>query len=246
MTPNPIMNLQRELDGKDSMQVLEWAFSRYAHDKVGLATSLGAEDQVLTDMAVQVTSQPIIFTLDTGRLFSEAYDTIDRTRKRYGIAIEVLFPDRSEVEAMVREHGPNLFYESRELRKLCCQVRKVNVLRKRLAGLDLWITGLRREQSATRESRTLLEWDETFGLLKLSPLLDWSTSQVWAYIREHEVPYNLLHDQGYPSIGCAPCTRAVATGEDSRAGRWWWEDAEPKECGLHWQDGKPMRAEDVK
>jgi phosphoadenosine phosphosulfate reductase len=242
MTPDQIVTLRHELSGKSAQEALEWAFAHFSREKVALATSFGAEDQVLTDMVARVTEHPIVFTLDTGRLFQETYDTIDRTRERYGITIEVLFPDRAEVEAMVLEHGPNLFFESRELRKLCCQVRKVNVLRRKLAGFDLWITGVRREQAITRVGRSILEWDESFGLLKLNPLYAWSTTEVWSYIQKHGVPYNPLHDRDYPSIGCAPCTRAVSAGEDIRAGRWWWEGPEAKECGLHWQDGKPVRA----
>jgi len=242
MTIDRIVTLRGELGRRKGQQAIEWVFSRFPADRVGLSTSLGAEDQVLTDMVRRVVERPIVFTLDTGRHFPETYDTLERTRRHYGIAIEALFPEPAEVEPMVREHGPNLFFESPELRKLCCQVRKVSVLRRRLAGLDLWITGLRREQSITRIGRPILEWDDKFGLLKLSPLFDWTTDQVWHYIREYEVPYNPLHDRDYPSIGCAPCTRAVAPGEELRAGRWWWEVAEGKECGLHWQDGKPVRA----
>jgi phosphoadenosine phosphosulfate reductase len=210
-------------------------------DRVALASSLGAEDQVLTDMLCRISPQARIFTLDTGRLPQETYDLIDATRKRYGIQIEVLFPDRTDVEELVSRRGVNLFHASVEDRKACCHARKVIPLRRKLATLDAWITGLRREQSVTRQEIAVVEWDETNGLFKFNPLLDWTTEQVWDYIRRHGVPYNKLHDRGYPSIGCAPCTRAVAPGEDLRAGRWWWEQPEHKECGLHVVDGKTAR-----
>jgi len=246
MTPDEIVTLRQELSDKSPEQALEWAFSHFDHGKIALATSLAAEDQVLTDMISRIDQHPTMFCLDTGRLFPETYETLERTRVRYGVSIELLSPERTEVEPMVLEHGPNLFFQSRELRKLCCQVRKVNVLGRKLAALDLWITGLRREQAITRVGRSMLEWDESFGLFKLNPLHAWSTDEVWRYIRKHDVPYNPLHDRDYPSIGCAPCTRAVSPGESIRAGRWWWEETEEKECGLHWHDGKPMRAKDVK
>ena len=234
------------------------AAKRFA-GRVALASSFGAEDQVLVDLlarsglldligsgaiGVPAIHHPFpvaIFTLDTGRLPQESHDVLDATRKHYGIEIEVLVPERQELEAMAREHGSNLFYASVENRKLCCHVRKVAPLRRKLAQLDAWICGLRREQAATRTAIERVEWDEANGLVKLNPLADWTTDQVWAYIREHRVPYNPLHDQGFPSIGCAPCTRAVEPGQDIRAGRWWWESPEQKECGLHVVDGKLVR-----
>lgn len=241
MRNSELEHWQAELVGKSPEQVLAWAYARFSPERVGFATSLGAEDQVVLDLLVRATPCPVVFTLDTGRLFSETHDTIDRTCERYGVSMRVLSPDAREIEAMVAQHGINLFRASRELRQRCCQVRKVNVLRRALAPLELWITGLRREQAVTRNDMAIIEWDEAFGLWKLNPLLDWSSDQVWAHIRNHRVPYSVLHDRGYPSIGCAPCTRAVAPGEDARAGRWWWEAPEHKECGLHWQDGKPVR-----
>jgi phosphoadenosine phosphosulfate reductase len=242
MTRDEIDQMKRRLYGMSSEEMLVWAVSLFTPAKVAFATSLGAEDQVLTDLLSRLSRPPLIFTLDTGRLFQETYDTLEGTQQHYGVEIELLFPEHSEVETLVRANGPNLFYRSREKRKLCCRVRKVNSLTRRLRGFELWITGLRREQAITRETMAVLEWDDTFGLLKLNPLLEWSTAEVWSYIREHRVPYHPLHDQGYPSIGCAPCTRAVKDGEDLRAGRWWWEEPEHKECGLHWQEGKPVRA----
>lgn len=201
--------------------------------RVALASSFSVEDQVVTDMLQKVSPPMAVFTLDTGRLPQETHDVIDATRVRYGLQVEVLSPDAAELEAMIRLHGTNLFYRSIEGRRLCCQVRKVHPLRRKLVQLDAWISGLRRQQATTRGEVRRVEWDAANGLLKINPLADWTTDEVWNYVRTHEVPYNRLHDQGYPSIGCAPCTRAVAEGEDIRAGRWWWESPEHKECGLH-------------
>ncbi len=201
--------------------------------RVAFSSSLGAEDQVITHMLTEATSDPLIFTLDTGRLFYESYDLIERTQKRYGIQIRVMFPDRAEVEKMVNEKGINLFYYSVENRKRCCNIRKTEPLQRALKGHEIWITGLRREQSPTRHDLHLIEWDETNKIIKVNPLLEWSESQVWDYISTHDIPYNSLHDKGYPSLGCKPCTRAIMEGEDVRAGRWWWEQPETKECGLH-------------
>ena len=209
-------------------------------DRVALSSSLGAEDQVLTDMVCRLTPRFRIFTLDTGRIPEETYDVIAATNERYGIRITVLFPDREEVESMVNKEGPNLFYRSVEARRLCCRVRKVLPLRRQLKELGCWMTGLRRKQSTTRTALRRVEWDEANGLVKANPLVDWTTKQVWDYIREHKVPYNRLHDLGYPSIGCAPCTRAVSAGEDLRSGRWWWELPDHKECGLHVAYGRAV------
>jgi phosphoadenosine phosphosulfate reductase len=175
-----------------------------------------------------------LFTLDTGRLNQETYDCMDAIRERYGVQVEVFFPDAEGVEQMVRENGLNLFYNSVELRKLCCGVRKVEPLNRALKNLDAWMTGLRREQAATRGDIRKIELDKDHGnIVKINPLVDWSTDDVWEYIRKNDVTYNRLHKQGYPSIGCAPCTRAVKPGEDLGAGRWWWENPDTKECGLH-------------
>lgn len=201
--------------------------------KIALSSSLGPEDQVLTDMLVRIDKNFNIFTLDTGRLFPETYSLIDRTNMRYGIKINVYFPDSGSVEKMVSESGVNLFYESVEKRRECCRVRKVESLKRAFGGLDAWICGLRREQSVTRRDSQRIEWDEVNGLIKVNPLIEWNEGQVWDYIRRNSVPYNKLHDQGFPSIGCQPCTRAVQLGEDIRAGRWWWESPDHRECGLH-------------
>jgi phosphoadenosine phosphosulfate reductase len=221
------------LTGKSAEEILSWAADTFPRGKVAFATSLGLEDQIITDMVARTAPEVPVFTLDTGRLFQETYDLIEETARKYGLEIEVLFPDRSEIELMVKEHGPNLFYYSVENRKLCCRLRKVHPLRRRLSELDAWICGLRREQAVTRTDIRPVEYDEANGLVKINPLVDWTEDRMHAYIREHQVPYNRLHDQAYPSIGCRPCTRAVEEGEDVRAGRWWWENPESRECGLH-------------
>ncbi|MBN8443346.1 MAG: phosphoadenylyl-sulfate reductase [Thauera sp.] len=204
-----------------------------ANGELTFANSFGAEDMVLTDLILREKLPIEIFSLDTGRLPAETYTLIGEVEQRYATKLKVFFPDSSAVEQYVRTHGINAFYDSVELRKACCGVRKMEPLRRALAGKKAWITGLRAAQSVTRTGMALREFDEGNGLEKLNPLLDWSEAEVWAYIRLHEVPYNALHDQFYPSIGCAPCTRAIAVGEDVRAGRWWWEDPTTKECGLH-------------
>jgi len=201
--------------------------------KIGFASSLGAEDQAITEMIANIKKDAYIFTLDTGRLFPEAYDLVDLTEKRYGVKIQVYFPDTGKVEKMVREKGINLFYESVENRKFCCNLRKIEPLKRALDGLDVWISGLRREQSITREEAKLVEWDTSNRMIKVNPLVDWTSENLWKYIKEKNILYNPLHDKGFPSIGCQPCTRAVEPGEDIRAGRWWWEEDHHKECGLH-------------
>lgn len=221
-----------EWSGKDPKEVLEYFLGEF-RGKIALSTSMGAEDQVLTDMVAGIDNGARIFTLDTGRLFPETYKLIDDTKNRYDIEIEVMFPERKAVEALVKEKGMNLFYKSVENRKLCCGIRKVEPLLRAFNNLDVWICGLRKDQSVSRFFSKLLEWDEQNGLIKINPLIDWSEDDVWDYIKKNEVPYNPLHEQGFASIGCQPCTRAIKPGEDFKAGRWWWEEAEQKECGLH-------------
>ena len=201
--------------------------------RVAFASSFGAEDMVVTD-AIFTAELPIaIFTLDTGRLPHETLDLLERTHGRYSREVEIFRPDADEVVRYVSEHGANAFYESVELRKICCHIRKVEPLRRALTGRDAWVTGLRRAQAVTRTDLPLREFDAAHGLVKFNPLADWSEEEVWAYIRDRAVPYNALHDRGYPSIGCDPCTRAIRPGEDVRAGRWWWESRDNKECGIH-------------
>lgn len=201
--------------------------------EITFANSMGAEDMVLTDMILREQLPIEIFSLDTGRLPVETYDLIAETEKTYSTKLKIFFPQAQAVEAYVRSNGINAFYESIDLRKGCCHMRKVEPLQRALNGKKAWITGMRAEQSATRTGLPFREYDQSNKLEKYNPLSDWSEQEVWAYIRMFNVPYNKLHDQFYPSIGCAPCTRAIAMGEDVRAGRWWWENPDSKECGLH-------------
>lgn len=213
------------------LNLLKAAVAEYPN--ITLANSYGAEDMILTDMIVQEKLAIEIFSLDTGRLPAETYTLMSEVEKTYNIKPIVFFPKHETVENYVRTKGINAFYESVELRKACCHMRKVEPLKRALDDKQAWITGMRAEQATTRASLPTREFDEGNQLEKFNPLSDWTEQEVWAYIRLHEVPYNALHDQFYPSIGCAPCTRAVAIGEDIRAGRWWWEDPDSKECGLH-------------
>jgi phosphoadenosine phosphosulfate reductase len=234
-----IKKIAEEMEDKSAMEVLKWAINAYA-PKIALASSFGAEDVILIDMMVKINKgKAKIFTLDTGRLNQETYDVMDAIRKKYDIQIEVYFPEQRETEEMVKIKGMNLMYESVENRKLCCEIRKVHPLNRALSKLDGWITGLRREQAITRANIYKLEIDSSHGnIAKVNPLADWTNEMIWDYIHKNNVPYNKLHDSGYPSIGCEPCTRAVHRGEDPRAGRWWWENATQKECGLHWDPTK--------
>ena len=208
-----------------------------------LASSLGAEDQVLTHMLRELAPDARVFVLDTGRLHQQTYDLMSRMMTRYGFQYEVYAPQAEAVQEMVSAHGPNLFYASVENRKRCCFVRKVEPLNRALQDAGAWMTGLRRGQSDDRADTPVVEWDEAHGALKVNPLATWSEQQVWDYLREHRVPYNELHDHGYPSIGCQPCTRAIDQGEDPRAGRWWWENGAAKECGLHTETVPPRVTE---
>jgi phosphoadenosine phosphosulfate reductase len=210
-----------------------------------LASSLAAEDMVLTDMILRAKLPIGIFTLETGRLHAETLAVVVQIKEVYGYEVALYRPEAAAVEQYVTQNGLNAFYDSVELRKECCRIRKVEPLRRALAGNKAWITGQRRSQSSTRATLDIEEFDEAHGLAKFNPLADWSEDDVWHYIRSHEVPYNALHDKGYPSIGCEPCTRAIQPGEDVRAGRWWWENPESKECGLHVVDGKLIRIKQV-
>lgn len=201
--------------------------------EVTFANSMGAEDMVLTDIILREHLPIEIFSLDTGRLPVETYDLMAELEHTYNTRLKILFPRAETVESYVGTNGINAFYESTDLRKACCHMRKVEPLGRALSGKKAWITGMRAQQSATRADLPVRQFDQSNRLEKFNPLSDWSEEETWAYIRMHEVPYNKLHDQFYPSIGCAPCTRAVAMGEDIRAGRWWWEDPTSKECGLH-------------
>lgn len=223
--------------------LVAWALQRWGR-RVAVGTAFQAEGLVLLDMAWRIDRSVRVFTIDTGRLPDATHELIQRVRERYDLAVEVYLPQTRRVEELVRIGGPNLFYHSVEERLACCRVRKVEPLRRALTGLAAWITGLRRGQGATRAGARRVEHDPLHaGVLKLNPLVDWSEEEVWAYVARHELPYHPLYDQGYRSIGCAPCTRASLPGEDARAGRWWWERADqPKECGLHRREGRPAPA----
>lgn len=214
-------------------EILRWCAASFEPGSCAFATSFGTEDQIITDIMVAEKLSFPLFTIDTGRLPQETHDVHQATRERYGLKIDVLFPDAAAITDMVSYYGPNLFYEHVELRKLCCQQRKVEPLKRKLATLKGWICGLRRAQSVTRREVDPVEWDASFGLFKINPLAAVSDCWLNGYITEHDIPLNALHAQGYPSIGCAPCTRAIKPGEDIRAGRWWWELPEKRECGLH-------------
>lgn len=236
-----IEELNKKFKGAAPQDILRYFIGEH-RGRIALSSSLSIEDQALTAM---ISSLGLvgddgcrIFTLDTGRLFPETYSLIARTNEQYGIRISVMFPDYRLVEKMVAENGINLFYESVEKRRECCHVRKIEPLKRAFLGLDVWICGLRREQSVTRSCVEAVEWDEGNNILKINPLVEWSEAQTWDYIKKQGVPYNVLHDKGFPSIGCQPCTRAVKAGDDIRAGRWWWENPEQKECGLHVKNRK--------
>lgn len=225
-------NLNIILEDSDVPNILNYIFERFGTE-VAFATSLGLEDQILTYYISSYRPEIRIFTLDTGRLFPETYDLLDTTVARYKHKIEAYFPEQQAVEQMVNEHGINLFYDSIEKRKLCCNIRKTQPLKRALQGCKAWVTGLRKEQAVTRTDLKIVEWDSVNGLIKFNPLINWTEEDVNYFIKKHQIPYNPLHDKGFPSIGCQPCTRAIAPGEDIRAGRWWWENPEQKECGLH-------------
>ncbi len=203
------------------------------HGRLVYANSLGAEAMVLTDIIWTHLPQIDIFSIDTGRLHEETCELLERLQRRYGRAVRVLYPEAAALERLVAQQGMNGFYQSLEARLECCRVRKVEPFRRGVAGFGAWITGVRREQSTGRANGRPIEWDPGHGLYKVSPLLDWSEEEIWRYIRLHRLPYNPLHDREFPSIGCSPCTRAIQPGESRRAGRWWWERAESRECGLH-------------
>ena len=230
--------------GFSIVETLQLLAAKYP-GQVVFSTSFGFEDQLITHF-IQSNDLPIrIFTLDTGRMFPETYSVWSATKERYNTTIEAYYPNASALQELVTEKGPNSFYESVENRKACCYIRKVEPLKRALAGMKIWITGLRAEQSANREGMDWFEWDSGNQLIKYQPLLHYTTEGTWAKIREYNVPYNPLHDRGFISIGCAPCTRAIRPDEDFRAGRWWWEDASKKECGLHVHTEAVADKEDV-
>jgi phosphoadenosine phosphosulfate reductase len=216
---------------EDSISQLQSAVAEFKN--VCYANSLGSESVVLTDLIWSAVPQIDIFSIDTGRLYPETYELIDRLQKRYGRALRIYYPDAAALENWVGEHGINGFRDGLEQRRGCCATRKVEPFRRAISGRNAWVTGIRRGQSASRALAAPVEWDREYGLHKVSPLLEWSENEIWEYIRKKRLPYNTLHDSGFPSIGCAPCTRAVQAGEDERSGRWWWERNDSRECGLH-------------
>lgn len=227
----------------NTLAILEKIANEYA--PAVFASSLAAEDMVLTDLILRHKLNIKIFSLETGRLHKETLAMLDRIQETYGVEVQLFKPKVAAVEDYVRQHGVNAFYDSVEMRKECCRIRKVEPLNRALAGKKAWVTGQRRAQSATRAELAVQEDDVAHAMQKFNPLTDWSEEDVWHYIRSNNVPYNALHDKGYPSIGCEPCTRAVQPGEDVRAGRWWWENPESKECGLHVVDGKLVRIKSI-
>jgi len=217
---------------KDPLELLS-GVSKLQNEKLTFSTSLSAEDQVITDIIFRNDLDIDVFTLDTGRMFPETYTTFQKTLDKYQKSIKVYFPDTNEVEKLMTEKGAYSFYDSVENRKQCCEIRKVKPLKRALQGKTIWITGIRSEHSQNRTEMQKIEWDAANIITKIHPLLHWSNDEVWTYIKANNVPYNGLHEKGFISIGCQPCTRAVNEGEDFRAGRWWWEDTSKKECGLH-------------
>ncbi|MCP3660468.1 MAG: phosphoadenylyl-sulfate reductase [Bacteroidetes bacterium] len=233
MKKEKIKQYLAELNDASVEDCLKFAVNIFGIEYFALASSFSIEDQVLTRMLLTIDPKAKIFTLDTGRLPQETYNTMDLTMKKYSFNYEFLFPESLAIEDMESKFGPNLFYQSIKNRKMCCNIRKVLPLQKKLSSLKCWVCGLRKEQSSTRTDVNILEWDENNGLFKMNPLANWNEQNVWDYLKEHNIPYNKLYDSNYKSIGCDPCTRAIQLGEDVRAGRWWWEAPEQKECGLH-------------
>ena len=229
---NSFEKILEEIKGLEIEQSLEYLVNAFPREVI-FSTSFGWEDQVISHIIFKNNLPIKVFTLETGRLFPETYYVWNRTIEMYGKSIHAYYPDTSAVEKMVSSKGPGSFFESVENRKECCGIRKIEPLKRALVGNSCWITGIRAEQSQNREHMNPVEWDEGNKILKFHPVFDWTLDQVKDYIRDNNIPYNPLHDKGFPSIGCAPCTRAVREGEDFRAGRWWWEDQDKKECGLH-------------
>ena len=227
-----IEQLKHELKGLDALHILQHINLKYG-SKAVFSTSFGIEDQVVTHLLATMQSSVELFTLETGRLFPETYYVWNRTLDRYKLVIKTFFPQAVAVQDMVTEKGPSSFYESVDNRKECCFIRKIEPLQRAVKGYDVWITGIRADQSSNREDMDFIEWDDINKIIKIHPLFHWTLSDVESFLKDNNVPYNPLHDKGFPSIGCQPCTRAIQPGDDFRAGRWWWEDKSKKECGLH-------------
>ena len=227
-----VNELQTELKGKEIAEQLKILVTRFPGEVV-FSTSFGLEDQAITYLITANKLAIKVFTLDTGRIFPETYSTWSRTVEKYDLSISAYYPEAHVLQDFITSRGPNSFYESIDNRKQCCHIRKVEPLQRALNGSKIWITGIRAEQSNNRHDMPMVEWDETNNIIKFHPLLNWTWGQVKQFVSRNDVPYNPLHDKGFVSIGCAPCTRAIKPGEDFRAGRWWWEDNSKKECGLH-------------
>ena len=228
-----IEKYKEEIKNLDAGEIIAWAMDTFGQSRLVLASSLSAEDQLLTHLLLSSNNQSRIFTLDTGRLFQETYDTMQKTMDRYNFSYEIYAPENTAIESLVSVHGPNLFYKSVELRKKCCSARKTIPLQRVLKTADAWICGLRRDQAVTRDYIEPIEFDHENKLFKINPLYNWTEQMVWESVKNLSIPYNPLQDNGFRSIGCAPCTRAIDRNDDIRSGRWWWEDPEHKECGLH-------------
>jgi phosphoadenosine phosphosulfate reductase len=227
-----IEEVLKDIEHLSAESIIQYVNERYGNSAV-FSTSFGIEDQIITHLLEGAKSQADIFTLETGRLFPETYKVWNRTLEKYRLPIKTYFPDTVAVENLVSTKGPSSFYNSVEDRKECCYIRKIEPLKRAVKGYKVWITGIRADQSANREDMKIAEWDEGNQLIKIHPLFHWTLTEVEEYLKKNFIPYNALHDKGFPSIGCQPCTRAILPGEDFRAGRWWWEDKSKKECGLH-------------
>lgn len=227
-----IEQIKRDLMGADASSIIRYIDQKFGRRAV-FSTSFGIEDQVVTSMIAQTQANISVFTLETGRLFPETYYVWNRTIETYHIDIQAFYPQTEAIQKLLSEKGPSSFYNSVEDRKECCYIRKIEPLKRAIEGYQIWITGIRTEQSQNRDDMDFIEWDEANQIIKIHPLFDWTLAQTENYLKTHQVPYNPLHDKGYVSIGCQPCTRAISEGEDFRAGRWWWEDKSKKECGLH-------------
>jgi len=227
-----INDLKKELAGRNAAEIIQYISTNFGNRAV-FSTSFGIEDQVITHFIGSMPSAIAIFTLDTGRLFPETYSVWNRTLERYKLVINAYYPQAEAVQQLVSQKGPSSFYESIENRKECCFIRKIEPLKRAIQGYDIWITGIRAEQSENREDMDYIEWDEHNKIIKIHPLFYWTLADVELFLKQQQIPFNALHNKGFPSIGCQPCTRAIQPGDDFRAGRWWWEDKSKKECGLH-------------
>jgi len=236
--------INSHLEYKTTTEMLQWCYSFFEKKKITLSTSFGSEGMILLDMLVRLGMEVKVFTIDTGRNFNETYTIWQEVIVKYKITIDVYSPDPDDVSGLIKGKGPNLFYKDKSDRKACCYIRKVKPLKRALAGTDIWMSGLRRNQSVDRHDIDILSFSEEYKVYKFCPLAKWSEANVWEYIRNNNVPYNKLYDLGYPTIGCQPCSRPVRPAEDIRSGRWWWEDGQVKECGIHFEDGKVVSKKD--